>query len=381
MTDAKETRAHAFEIKFVVDSQMGERIREWARTFLDADPHGTGPFGDEYRTSTLYSTRPRATSSIDGALMAGPNTAFAGMGTVTWPFSNASFAAQACLSSAARKSRSTNWNDRATSTPRSCRPVHGFIAERKPARSASSAKCRTTAWHAPLTPARDRPALPSTSRSARPLYPAHNSVPIRDKSFSPTDSRIEVQVTCADHLQAAGRGLSLESADGIEVPTRDGRAQWLYVERALLAVCSDDRTAGTCLISRRPSRPTYRSAGRRCSGDSSPRWCLVGSLRRSIDAVVQNPHPRSPSRWSSWQFYCHGDAGDWRQRCPRLQPCRRAVHCPIQDVVRDTQDTAYVIFAVAVGMAVGAHNFWVAIGGIGVVSIAAFAMRRVPALT
>ncbi len=54
MIDAKETRAHAFEIKFVVDSQMGERIREWARTFLDADPHGTGPFGDEYRTSTLY---------------------------------------------------------------------------------------------------------------------------------------------------------------------------------------------------------------------------------------------------------------------------------------------------------------------------------------
>jgi hypothetical protein len=54
MTDAKETRAHAFEIKFVVDAQMGERIRAWARIFLDADPHGTGPFGDEYRTSTLY---------------------------------------------------------------------------------------------------------------------------------------------------------------------------------------------------------------------------------------------------------------------------------------------------------------------------------------
>jgi uncharacterized membrane protein YhiD involved in acid resistance len=47
-------------------------------------------------------------------------------------------------------------------------------------------------------------------------------------------------------------------------------------------------------------------------------------------------------------------------------------------VVRDTQDTAYVIFAVAVGMAVGAHNFWVALCGIGVVAVAAFAMRRVP---
>jgi hypothetical protein len=54
MIDAKDTRAQAFEVKFVVDAQMGERIRQWARNFLAADPHGTGPFGDEYRTSTLY---------------------------------------------------------------------------------------------------------------------------------------------------------------------------------------------------------------------------------------------------------------------------------------------------------------------------------------
>jgi uncharacterized membrane protein YhiD involved in acid resistance len=44
-------------------------------------------------------------------------------------------------------------------------------------------------------------------------------------------------------------------------------------------------------------------------------------------------------------------------------------------VVRDTQDTAFVIFAVAVGMAVGAGHPWLAVGGVGVVSIAAFAMR------
>ena len=44
-------------------------------------------------------------------------------------------------------------------------------------------------------------------------------------------------------------------------------------------------------------------------------------------------------------------------------------------VVRDTQDTAYVIFSVAVGMAVGASNLWVALAGIAVVAIAAFAMK------
>lgn len=41
-------------------------------------------------------------------------------------------------------------------------------------------------------------------------------------------------------------------------------------------------------------------------------------------------------------------------------------------VVRDTQDTAYVIFAVVVGMAIGAADLWVAGIGIGVVAVAAF---------
>src|SRR5688572_1234475 len=50
-------------------------------------------------------------------------------------------------------------------------------------------------------------------------------------------------------------------------------------------------------------------------------------------------------------------------------------------VVRDTQDTAYVIFAVGVGMAVGAGTPWLALGGIVVVGIASFLMNRAdPAL-
>jgi len=43
-------------------------------------------------------------------------------------------------------------------------------------------------------------------------------------------------------------------------------------------------------------------------------------------------------------------------------------------VVRDTKDTAFVIFAVVVGMAVGAQNFWVATIGIVVAGSAAFVM-------
>lgn len=47
-------------------------------------------------------------------------------------------------------------------------------------------------------------------------------------------------------------------------------------------------------------------------------------------------------------------------------------------VVRDTQDTAFVIFAVVVGMAIGADNLWVAVIGMAVVGLAACLMMRRP---
>lgn len=44
-------------------------------------------------------------------------------------------------------------------------------------------------------------------------------------------------------------------------------------------------------------------------------------------------------------------------------------------VVRDTQDTAFVIFAVIVGMAAGSNHLWVATIGIGVIAAAVFILR------
>src|SRR3990170_3227899 len=54
MADTRETRAAAREIKFVVDESLAPEITTWARTHLQPDPHGHGPFRDEYHTSTLY---------------------------------------------------------------------------------------------------------------------------------------------------------------------------------------------------------------------------------------------------------------------------------------------------------------------------------------
>ena len=51
---AANTNGYTAEIKFLVTEATGIRIREWARERTEADPHGTGAFGDEYRVSTLY---------------------------------------------------------------------------------------------------------------------------------------------------------------------------------------------------------------------------------------------------------------------------------------------------------------------------------------
>lgn len=42
------------EIKFLVDNELGERVRTWARDRLPPDPHGSGPDGDQYRITSVY---------------------------------------------------------------------------------------------------------------------------------------------------------------------------------------------------------------------------------------------------------------------------------------------------------------------------------------
>ena len=51
---SRETRPFASEVKFLVDATTGAAIRHWVRSSLEPDPHGTGPFADEYRTTSLY---------------------------------------------------------------------------------------------------------------------------------------------------------------------------------------------------------------------------------------------------------------------------------------------------------------------------------------
>lgn len=57
-TDTRDRRPHAAELKFLVSPDLGHALREWARTALTADPHGHGPHGDAYTTTTLYFDTP-----------------------------------------------------------------------------------------------------------------------------------------------------------------------------------------------------------------------------------------------------------------------------------------------------------------------------------
>lgn len=50
----RETRQTAREVKFLVPIAIADRILAWSRARLSPDLHGTGPFGDEYRTNSVY---------------------------------------------------------------------------------------------------------------------------------------------------------------------------------------------------------------------------------------------------------------------------------------------------------------------------------------
>ena len=54
----RDIRTFASETKFLVPAESGEPLRQWARRHLEADPHGRGPHGDEYLTTTLYFDTP-----------------------------------------------------------------------------------------------------------------------------------------------------------------------------------------------------------------------------------------------------------------------------------------------------------------------------------
>ena len=53
-TGTRETRPSARELKFLVPLSTADEITGWSRARLSPDPHGSGQFGDEYCTTSLY---------------------------------------------------------------------------------------------------------------------------------------------------------------------------------------------------------------------------------------------------------------------------------------------------------------------------------------
>ena len=52
------SRQFAAEIKFLLSPDQADAIHAGARRPMDPDPHGAGPFGDNYRTTSLYCDTP-----------------------------------------------------------------------------------------------------------------------------------------------------------------------------------------------------------------------------------------------------------------------------------------------------------------------------------
>jgi hypothetical protein len=52
--EIREQRPSAAEVKFLLTPEVGEAVREWARTRLAPDPYGSGEGGDRYCTTSLY---------------------------------------------------------------------------------------------------------------------------------------------------------------------------------------------------------------------------------------------------------------------------------------------------------------------------------------
>ena len=50
----RETRAHAREIKFLIDTARGPEVQAWMRANLAPDEFGSGPEHDQFETSSLY---------------------------------------------------------------------------------------------------------------------------------------------------------------------------------------------------------------------------------------------------------------------------------------------------------------------------------------
>src|SRR5262245_54906669 len=50
----RETRAHAREVKFVVETGRAPDVQRWMRTHLAPDEFGSGPDHDQFDTSSLY---------------------------------------------------------------------------------------------------------------------------------------------------------------------------------------------------------------------------------------------------------------------------------------------------------------------------------------
>ncbi len=94
--DSREVRESASEVKFLLDGDLANRIRNRVRALLAPDTYASGPTQDEYATTTIYFDTTDFDVYPAAARTVGRSTGCGGTGRVTPSFSNASCAPPRC---------------------------------------------------------------------------------------------------------------------------------------------------------------------------------------------------------------------------------------------------------------------------------------------
>ena len=378
MAHIREVRPHARELKFLVAPDVAVKIRRWARTHLEPDANGLGPFGDEYHTTSVYYD----TAAYDVFHRRG--------------------------SFGRSKYRIRRYGDEQT-----------VFLERKMRQPAVLAKRRTSL------------ALASLSRLTEPALDAdwpgywfHRRVmarrlqPVCEVAYSRMARGVlrngeQVRLTLDCDLRAMPAGEDTLFASGrcpcpgsagliLELKYRGAPPaifRQLVEEFALTPQMASKYRLGVVALGLAPCRTKARRAPapqrsmpeflrRRSAGAVEPLAVLGRLVAAMLLGVVvawiyKRTRPASDTSsslavtlvlLSILIAMVTQVIGDNVARAFSLVGALSIVR--FRTVVRDTVDTAFVIFAVAVGMAVGASHASVALSGIVIVGVAAWFMTR-----
>jgi hypothetical protein len=377
-TDQRENREFASEIKFLVTPQIAAQIRDWARGRLVSDPNASDESGDGYQITSLYFDTEQFDVFHRKGSFGRSKYRIRRYGQTDMVFLERKLKTQGLLTKRRSIIKLDELERLAAESPERGWP--GFWFHRRFLARRLEPVCKISYHRAA------RVAMTGHGPIRLTLDENLRALPVTGLGFGEDEGRLlggsshsgtEIPLCDACSVQVSGRGIRPESAAGFQVsPRGDG-------------VGAD---ANSSSQSSRSQSPTlipmldFLKAPFVDGPDIAPLDVLVrlgvALVLGGVVAWIYRRTRKSAEISSSFPITLVLLAiliamvtqiiGDNVARAFSLVGALSIVR--FRTVVRDTQDTAYVIFAVVVGMAAGANQLWVGLIGIGVVGLAAYLM-------